>query len=119
MMTIAIPYENGEVFQHFGHTEQFMLYKIDHGRIVSAEPLPSGGFHCGGLATLLASNGVDTLICGNLGGGARMHCENAGLMIFPGVVGSAEAAAKAFADGTLEFDPLAGCAGHGDHCHND
>ncbi|MGM9975057.1 MAG: NifB/NifX family molybdenum-iron cluster-binding protein, partial [Clostridiaceae bacterium] len=25
-MKIAVTYENGEVFQHFGHTEQFKLY---------------------------------------------------------------------------------------------
>lgn len=116
MMTIAVPYENGEVFQHFGHTEQFMLYRIDHGVIVSRTPLPTGEAHCGGLARLLAERGVDTLVCGNLGGGARAALESAGLMIFPGVTGSADDAAKAFAEGTLQFDPSTQCAGHGGHC---
>ena len=115
MMTIAIPYEDGQVFQHFGHTEQYMLYQIDHGVIVSQTLLPTGEAHCGGLATLLAENGVDTLVCGNLGGGAKAALQGAGLMIFPGVVGSAEEAARAFAAGTLQFDPSTQCAGHGEH----
>lgn len=121
MMRIAITYENGEVFQHFGHTEQFKLYKIDHGVIVGEAILPTDGAHCGALATLLAENGVDTLICGNIGGGAKAAVERAGLMLFPGVTGSADEAAKAFAAGILQFDPTTQCAAHeeGHHCHGE
>lgn len=117
MMTIAVTYENGEVFQHFGHTEQFKLYKIDHGVIVSEAILPAGDAHCGALADLLAENRVDTLLCGNIGGGAKAAVERAGLMLFPGVTGCADDAAKAFADGTLTFAPDTLCTQHGD-CHH-
>lgn len=117
MMTIAITYENGEVFQHFGHTTQFKLYKIDHGVITSEAILPTGGIHCGALAGLLAENGVDTLICGNIGGGAKAAVDRAGLMLFPGVTGNADDAARAFADGTLVFAPDTLCAGRGGSCH--
>lgn len=119
MMTIAITYDNGEVFQHFGHTEQFKLYKIDHGVITSEAILPTNGAHCGALADLLVENGVDTLICGNIGGGAKAAVARAGLMLFPGVTGNADDAAKAFANGTLAFVPDTLCAGHGDGgCHH-
>ena len=36
-MKIAIPYENGQVFQHFGHSAQFKLYTAEEGRITGAE----------------------------------------------------------------------------------
>ena len=38
-MKIAIPYENGQVFQHFGHSAQFKLYTAEEGRI-TALPVP-------------------------------------------------------------------------------
>ena len=36
-MRIAVTYDNGAVFQHFGHTEQFKLYDVEDGKIVSSE----------------------------------------------------------------------------------
>ena len=35
-MYIAVTYENGNVFQHFGHTEQFKIYSVDDGKVVAA-----------------------------------------------------------------------------------
>ena len=34
-MKIAVTYEDGNVFQHFGHTEQFKIYTAEDGKIVS------------------------------------------------------------------------------------
>ena len=36
-MKIAVTYENGEIFQHFGHTEQFKLYTVENGTITAVE----------------------------------------------------------------------------------
>ena len=36
-MKIAVTYENGQIFQHFGHTEQFKLYEVADGKIVRDE----------------------------------------------------------------------------------
>ena len=36
-MKIAVTYENGQIFQHFGHTEQFKIYTVEDGKIVSSE----------------------------------------------------------------------------------
>jgi hypothetical protein len=30
-MKIAVTYENGMIFQHFGHTEQFKIYETENG----------------------------------------------------------------------------------------
>ena len=32
-MKIAVTYENGQVFQHFGHTEQFKIYEAAEGKV--------------------------------------------------------------------------------------
>ena len=36
-MKIAVTYENGEVFQHFGHTEEFKVYEVEDGKVVSSQ----------------------------------------------------------------------------------
>ena len=66
-MRIAVTYENGEVFQHFGHTEQFKLYDIEDGKIVSEQIVPTNGSGHGALAGFLKAAQVDALICGSAG----------------------------------------------------
>ena len=41
-MKIAVTYENGQVFQHFGHTEQFKIYEAAEGKVVSARVVETG-----------------------------------------------------------------------------
>ncbi|MBQ4157127.1 MAG: NifB/NifX family molybdenum-iron cluster-binding protein, partial [Clostridia bacterium] len=71
MLRIAVTYDNGMVFQHFGHTEQFKVYDTDKGQVLRTEILESNGSGHGALATLLAINKVEVLICGGIGGGAQ------------------------------------------------
>ena len=70
-MRIAVTYENGQVFQHFGHTEQFKIYEVEDGKVVSSEVIGSDGQGHGALAGLLSNNSIDVLICGGIGGGAQ------------------------------------------------
>ena len=69
-MRIAVTYENGEVFQHFGHTEQFKVYEVEDSKVVSSEILGSDGSGHEALATLLRERSIDVLICDGIGGGA-------------------------------------------------
>ena len=71
-MKIAVTYENGQVFQHFGHTEAFKVYEVEDGKVISSEVIGTEGHGHGALAGFLAGKGVKTLICGGLGGGARV-----------------------------------------------
>ena len=114
-MRIAVTYENGEIFQHFGHTEQFKLYDVEDGRIVSEQIVATNGSGHGALAGFLNAAQADALICGGIGMGARNALAEAGIMLYGGVSGSADAAAKALAEGTLQFDPNAQCDHHGHH----
>lgn len=117
-MKIAITYENGQIFQHFGHTAQFKLYEAENGRIVSEKVINTMGSGHGALAGLLAALGVDVLICGGIGGGAQAALAQAGIQLYGGVQGSADQAAAQFAAGTLVYDPFARCDHH-DHHHAD
>ena len=114
-MRVAVTFENGEIFQHFGHTEQFKIYDIEDGRIASSEIVDTNGSGHGALAGVLSALKVDALICGGIGGGARMALAEAGIQLYGGVRGSADAAAEAFASGKLAFDPDARCDHHDHH----
>lgn len=114
-MKIAVTYENGNIFGHFGHTQQFKLYDVQDGKVVASLVVDTMGSGHGALAGFLAAHGVDTLICGGIGGGAQMALANAGIRLYGGVTGSADAAVQALLDGRLAFDPDVHCDHHGHH----
>ena len=114
-MKIAVTYENGQVFQHFGHTEQFKLYEVEGGRVVSSRVVDTNGSGHGALAGFLREYGVDALICGGIGGGARNALAQAGIQLYPGASGGAYAQVEALLAGRLSYDPDTVCAHHHDH----
>ncbi len=114
-MRIAVTYENGEVFQHFGHSEQFKLYDVEDGKVTGEQVVDTNGSGHGALAGFLQAAKVDALICGGIGMGAQMALADAGIKLYAGVQGSADTAAKALAEGSLEYDPNARCDHHEHH----
>jgi predicted Fe-Mo cluster-binding NifX family protein len=90
-MKIAVTYENGQVFQHFGHTEQFKVYNVEDGRVVSSQIVGSDGSGHSALASMLSEKSIDVLICGGIGGGAQAALEEAGIELCAGASGSAPA----------------------------
>ena len=113
-MRIAVTYENGMVFQHFGHTSQFKVYDVENGEIKNAQVVDTNGSGHGALAGLLQVIGADVLICGGIGGGARMVLDAAGIRLYGGVSGEADKAVEALLQGGLNFDPNVRCSHH-DH----
>ena len=95
-MKIAVTYENGQIFQHFGHTEQFKIYEIEDNTIISSQVIDTNGQGHGALAGLLKTLGADVLICGGIGGGAQMALADAGIKLYGGVSGSCDAAVEAY-----------------------
>ena len=116
-MKIAVTYEDGKVFQHFGHTETFRFYTVTDGTIVSAETVPVVGSGHSALAGFLLRNGVDTLICGGIGAGAKAALAEAGIRLYGGVTGNADAAVSALLNGTLDYQPDVACSHH-EHAHS-
>lgn len=117
-MKIAVTYAGGVIFQHFGHTAQFKIYNVEDGNIVSEQVIDANGSGHGALAGLLSSLGVDTLICGGIGGGAQMALAEAGIRLFGGIAGEADAAVEALLAGELEYNPNVRCSHH-DHHHGE
>ena len=117
-MKIAVTYSNGEIFQHFGHTEQFKVYTIDGNNILSAEVVDTNGSGHGALASFLSQLDVDVLICGGIGGGAQMALAQSGIQLYGGVNGDADKAVESFVAGNLAYDPNAKCDHH-DHHHGE
>ncbi len=117
IMRIAVTYENGEIFQHFGHTEEFKIYDIENGKVVSTQIADTNGNGHGALAGMLSSLNVDMLICGGIGGGAQAALAGANIKLYGGVSGNADAAVEAFLADNLEFNPNVQCNHHGEHHH--
>ena len=114
-LKIAVTYDNGNIFQHFGKTETFKVYEVEDNKVVSSEVIGSNGTGHGALAGLLAEQGIDVLICGGIGGGAQNALAQAGIRLFGGVSGSADDAVNALLAGNLGYDPDVHCNHHDHH----
>ena len=113
-MKIAVTYENGQVFQHFGHTELFKVYEIEDGKVVSTQITGSDGSGHEALAVLLADKAIDVLICGGIGGGAQTALQEQGIELCAGASGDADAAVEAYLRGEL-VNTGANCDHHEHH----
>ncbi len=115
---IAVTYENGNVFQHFGHTEQFKIYEISDGKVENTQIVSTEGSGHGALAGMLSAMDVDTLICGGIGGGAQIALAQAGIQLYGGVSGNTDEVVNALLAGNLDFNPDVHCNHHkeGHHC---
>lgn len=112
-MTIAVTYADGEIFQHFGHTQQFKVYEVQEGNVVSSRVVDTNGSGHGALANILGSLNVNMLICGGIGGCAQTALAQAGVVVYGGVSGDADLAVADFLAGNLTYDPCVRCNHHG------
>ena len=69
-MKLAIPYEEGQIFQHFGKTPAFKIYDIANCQVGGSMVFPTGGQGHGALAGLLRALGIGAVVCGGIGPGA-------------------------------------------------
>ena len=116
-MKIAVTYDNGNIFQHFGRTESFKVYKVENNQVISSEVIGSNGVGHGALAGLLAEQKVDVLICGGIGGGAQAALAEAGVELCSGAEGDTDQAVEAYLKGEL-VSTGANCAHHHGEGHS-
>ena len=117
-MFIAATYENGQIFQHFGHTQQFKIYEVKCGKIVSSRIVDNGGNGHESLTVYLKNLGVTKLVCGGVGGGAIHALGMMGIETYPGNSGDADEAVQKLLDGGLTSSTTPCCSGHGQGgCH--
>ena len=113
-MKIAVTYDNGNIFQHFGKTEFFKVYEVNDNQVVSSEVIGSNGSGHGALADLLAGQSIDVLICGAIGGGAQDALQAADIEVCSGAQGDTDQAVEAYLKGELVSSGV-NC----DHHHED
>lgn len=119
MTKIAVPYLNEEIFGHFGKSTQFKIYTVQDNAVTDAQVVNTAGAGHGALVDFLQQQGVNTLLCGGIGG-VKASLEAAGMQVYGGLTGRADDAVQSFLSGTLAFDPNIKCSHHGDgehQCH--
>lgn len=119
-MKLAVTYEDGNVFQHFGKCQNFSVYEIQQKEIINKQIINSNGISHGALAKFLKENSVDTLICGGIGDGAKQALQSENIQIVAGAIGNADIAVENYLNGKLVNDESFKCdhSGHGDNHEN-
>ena len=115
IMRIAVTYENGQIFQHFGRTSEFKLYDVADGKVIGEQVVGTNGSGHGALAGFLKNVQADVLICGGIGGGAQMAVQEAGITLYGGNTGSADEAVQAFLAQKLVQNDNPTCDHHHEH----
>ena len=121
-MKIAVTYDNGQIFQHFGHTQELKVYNIANKKVIDSTIVSTKeNGHCA-MAELLKALNIEALICGGIGGGAKNALSQAGITFYPYVQGEADTAVAAYLNGSLVFDMNKNCSHHNEdncgHHHN-
>lgn len=119
-MKVAITFDKGNVFQHFGKTEQFKIYEIESNNITDSYIISNNGItHCA-LIDYLKKNNIDVLICGGLGYGAVSKLNELNIKLYAGVSGSCDEVIKAYLNNSLNYDNSHTCEDEHLHtCHSD
>ena len=111
-MKIAVTYQNGDVFQHFGHTEEFKVYDVQNGKVVDTQIVSSNELGHSALAYLLEENKINVLICGGIGGCAISALKEYGIDLYVGISGNADKAVENYIAGKLIQVSEANCSHH-------
>jgi predicted Fe-Mo cluster-binding NifX family protein len=120
-MKIAVPVHLNQLNPHFGQAQGFEIINVDEQtRTMTARRTIPADTHagCGALPALLRSHGVDIVLCGGLGQGAKMNLESAGIKVVAGApVGAVDDLVRAYLDGTLRAAGGVCDHRHADHHH--
>jgi predicted Fe-Mo cluster-binding NifX family protein len=118
-MRIAIPVINGQIANHLGHCQKFMIADVEEGKIVQQVELPNPGHGPGGPPPVfIARLGVKQVLAWGMPGHAQGMFDSLGVKVQLGATGDAQAALQDYLAGTLKLtteglDAGGGC-GH-DH----
>ena len=114
MIRIAVSYKDGEIFEHFGHSEFFAIYEFDeHDLERSTKRLVDTSAMHGhkDMADLMKREKIDAVICGQMGDEARSLLLSYGIIPVPGYCGDADTAAELLVTGQLPASDGGGCSG--------
>lgn len=111
-MKIAIPYNNGQVFSHFGKAEKFKIYDVNEDEILSTEVIDTNGTGHSALAQFLQEQKINVVICGGIGVPAINALRETGIQLMGGASGEADQQVLDFLNGKIHF----GTPGAGASC---
>lgn len=117
-MILAMPYENGEVFQHFGKSKEFQLHEIENGKILGSRVLSTAGSGHSALADMLGKLGVTVLVCGGIGDGAKQALGQWGIQVLAGAQGPVQQVMEDYFAGRLSASAGATCNHHHEEGHS-
>ena len=102
-MKIAVPTREGVVDNHFGHCHHYTIFTVNDGVVKMKEILPSPqGCGCkSGIALVLRQKGVQVMLAGNIGEGARNVLEGQEIKVIRGCSGDIDALVKAYLAGEV------------------
>ena len=118
IMKIAVTTQHTQVFPHFGRTPEFYVVTSENGKVIEESMIPAPAEGHGALVDFFVDLGIDTLICGGIGGGAVNLLRAAGIQIYAGASGSAKEQVLSMLSGQLPQQGDANCENHEEHNHN-
>lgn len=116
-MKIAVPTREDRVDDHFGHCDHYTIFTVDNNQVLNSEELASPqGCGCkSGIAADLQDMGVEVMLAGNMGQGAKNKLESHGIKVIRGCSGLVDDVVAGYLAGII-VDSGQGCAGHdGEH----
>ncbi len=117
-MIIAVPYEKGEIFQHFGKAPKFKLYTVEDGKVVESVVVDTVGAGHAALADFLLNQNANIVIAGGIGNPAIIALSLNGIDVVPGISGDPDKAVQELIAGTLvPGEAACGCGCGDDHAH--
>lgn len=117
-VVFAIPHEDGKVFEHFGKATEFMFFAIDNGEVLEPEVVKCDVSGHDAVADFLAEQGVELVICGNIGEGALKALADKNIIVSSGATGDCQKAFDDFVSGALESAGANCNCGCGGECGN-
>ena len=113
IMKIAVPTRDGRVDDHFGHCDHYTIFTIEERKVVARESLPSPeGCGCkSGIATVLRDMGVEVMLAGNMGEGAKNVLQKNNITVVRGCAGDIETLVQSYLLGFI-LDSGEGCNHH-------
>jgi predicted Fe-Mo cluster-binding NifX family protein len=102
MIRIAVATIKGQVAEHFGYCEEFMLFEIEDNKITKNEIIANPGHKPGFLPNFLADRGVKVIISGGMGMAAVKIFNEKNVEVIIGASGEAKKAVEQYLEGILK-----------------
>lgn len=101
-MVIAVTYQDGMIFGHFGKSQEFKIYEIENGAVANSKVVDVSNIKGRDARTeYLKSLGSEVLICGGICEKAQAAVSACGIKIYAANSGSADEAVNKYLTGAL------------------